>query len=291
MANNSSKNGLIIVLILLLLGVTGLYTFQYFKTVEQDAALSKLTTDKQQILTEKDSVQQDFQKLLNDFNDIKTDNSELQQQISSQKAQIEEYLQKIKGLAKDSKQLAYYKNKIKEIELNKDAFVAQIDSLTKANQILKDENSAFQSDLEKKSGENTALSSKVSKAEKIKGASITASALNQKGKPQTKGKKVTEIKSCITLVENEIAKSGVRDVYFRIIDATGAVLHNSAEDVFTSNGQQIGFSSKTSIDYQNKLVVTCTSFTCAAQTIKPGTYEIEAYVDGDKIGQTQITLE
>ena len=46
MANSTSKNGLLIVLIVLLLAVTGLYTYQYFKTVAQDTALTKLNNEK-----------------------------------------------------------------------------------------------------------------------------------------------------------------------------------------------------------------------------------------------------
>jgi hypothetical protein len=291
MANGASKNGLIIVLIILLVCVTGLYTYQYLKTVDQDASLTKLSNEKLQILSEKDSLQQDYQKLLNDFNDIKTDNAGLQAQISSQKTEIEGYLEKIKGLSKNSKELAYYKQKIKEIQNNRDSFIAQIDSLTKANQILKNENVAFQNDIAQKKGENNVLNDKVSKAEKIKGANVTVQAINKKGKPQKKGKRVTEIKICITLVENEIAKAGQRDVFFRIIDATGAVIHGASNDVFTQNGTQLGYSSKVSIDYQNKLVQACGSYTCEEQSIKPGTYEVEAYCDGDKIGQSQITLE
>ena len=88
MANSTSKNGLLIVLIVLLLAVTGLYTYQYFKTVAQDTALTKLNNEKTRLLTEKDSLQEDYQKLLNDFNDIKTDNSNLQEQINSQKSQF-----------------------------------------------------------------------------------------------------------------------------------------------------------------------------------------------------------
>ena len=291
MASNTSKNGLIIVLIILLIGVTGLYTYQYFKTVEQDAALTRLTSEKQQILSEKDSIQQDFQKLLNDYNDIKTDNSGLLEQISSQKAQIQEYIDKIKGLSKNSKELAYYKQKIKELQDNKETFLAQIDSLTKVNQILRSENKAFQTDLEQKKGENTVLNDKVSKAEKIKGANITVLAVNKKGKPMKKAKKVTEIKLCISLIENELAKAGQKDVYFRIIDANGTVLHNSTNDVFNLKGNQLGYSTMVITDYQNKLIQVCGSYTCDQQTLQSGNYDVEAYTDGEKIGQAIITLE
>ena len=291
MAKNSSKNGLIIVLILLLLSVTGLYTYQYFKTVEQDATLTKISNEKQQILTEKDSIQHDFQKLLTDFNGIKTDNEALQGQINSQKTQIEEYIEKINGLSKNSKELAYYKKKIKELQLNRDAFLAQIDSLTKANKILSDENTVIKSDIEKKNAENTELSSKVSKGEKIKGANVLVSAFGKKSKPVSKAKRVTELKICITLIENEIARSGQREVYFRIIDATGTVIHNSTNELFSFNGQQLGYSTKTTIDYQNKTTQVCCSYTCPELTLKTGSYDVEAYTDGEKIGASQITLE
>ncbi len=291
MSTGSSKNGLIIILIILLLAITGLYTFQYIKTVQQDEALSKLTIEKQKVMTEKDSIQRDLQKLLVDFTSLKTDNDTLNQQILSQKAEIESYLEKIKGLSKSSRELAYYKQRIREIQTNRDDLLSQIDSLTRANESLKSENAAFQSDIEQKKGENTRLSGMVSKAEKIKGANISVKLLNEKGKAQIKAKRISEIVICITLIENELAKSGIRNIYFRIIDSKGIVIHESDNNLFPYRSEQLGYSTKTDIDYQNAQVQACGSYKNTSKKLAPGAYDIEAYTDGEKIGQTQITLE
>jgi len=291
MANNSSKNGLIIVLIILLIAVTGLFTWQYLKSNQQATKIIVITKENKQLVDQKDSLTRDFENLLSNFNDLKTTNEDINSQLESQKVEIAEYLQKIKGLEKNSKELAIYKKKLIELTQLKDNFSAQIDSLTAANKVLQDENSNIKTEIEKKNGENTALSDKVTRAQKVKGANISVETLNEKGKPQKKAKKVASIKICVTLVDNEIAPAGTKDVYFRVVDPAGNVLYQSQDDLFESNGQKLAFSTKVSIDYQNKAVQACSSYKVKATDLKIGNYDVEAYTDGEKIGQTSVTFE
>lgn len=291
MASNSSKNGLIIVLIILLVAVTGLFTWQYMKSNEQATKIIIINKEKKDLTDQKDSLTHDFENLLSNFNDLKTTNEDINRQLETQKEEIVEYLNKIKKLEKNSKELAAYKKKLEELTSLKDNFSAQIDSLTNANRALQAENSNIKTEIEAKTGENTALSSKVSRAQKVKGANLTVEAFNEKAKTQKKAKKVTNFKICVTLFENEIAPAGNKDVYFRIIDPAGNVLYTSEQDLFESNGQKIAFSMKNSIDYQNKTVQACASFKLKEGDVKVGSYDVEAYTDGEMIARTNISFE
>ena len=291
MANNSSKNGLIIVLIILLVAVTGLFTWQYLKSDQQAAKIIIINKENRQLTDQKDSLQHDFENLLSNFNDLQTTNEDINKQLEAQKNEIADYLTKIKTLSKDSKELKAYKKKLEELIKVKDNYVAMIDSLTNANKALQDENVVIKTDLESKTGENNALSEKVTRAQKVKGANLTVEALNEKAKMQKKAKKVTSFKICVTLFANEIAPAGNKDVFFRIIDPQGNVLYNSEENLFESNGQKIAFSVKNTIDYQNKTVQACSTYSVKEGDIKVGSYDVEAYADGEQISRTNISFE
>jgi DNA repair ATPase RecN len=279
------------VLIILLVIVTGLFTWQYLKSSEQATKIIIINKEKKVLTDQKDSLQRDFENLLGNFNDLKTTNEDINKQLESQKEEIANYLGKIKKLEKNSKELAFYKKKLEELTSLKDNFAAQIDSLTAANKVLQDENSNIKTDLEKKTGENTALNDKVNRAQKVKGANIAVQAFNEKGKPQKKAKKVSSLRICITLLENEIAPAGNKEVFFRIIDSKGNVLYNSEENLFESGGQKIAYSMKNNIEYQNKTVQACGSYKVKEGEVITGSYDVEAYTDGELVGRTSIALE
>lgn len=290
MENRASKNIFLIVLILLLIGVTVLYTVQYIKTANQEKLLAKVTLEKETILTEKDSIQHDFSKLLADFNGLKTNNSDLNNEVETQKKEIQNYLKKIKFLDKDSKDLIYFKIKIKEFQLSRDYFVSQIDSLTLVNQALKTENSSIKSEIALTSGENSKLNEKVSKAEQIKGMNLSISFMNDKSKIQKKAKKVTQIKLCITLVQNELSKSGMRDIFFRVYNPSDSVLFDSPNNLFKYGNKSIEYTAKTTVNYQNEAIDACLPYVIK-RTLKSGNYSVEAFSEGHIIGKQSIKLE
>lgn len=289
--SGNSKNTLIVILIILLLGVIGLFIWQLTKSQDQQTKIIVQEKTIKQAATEKDSLQKDFESLLSDYNNIKTDNQALQQQLEADKQQITEYLAQIKTMEVKASQVAFFKKQIAEMKRNRDKLTGQIDSLTQANKVLYDENTQIKGEVQKTQGENQALNEKVSRGAKVKGINCVAEPLNEKGKPNFKSKKVATIKICITLTDNEIAASGSKMVYARIVKPGGDILFNNTENLFESNGQQIAFSTKTEIDYQNKATMVCLSYGAKEGELVPGVYDIEVYTDGDKIGTTSLMLK
>lgn len=288
---DSKGNGFVYLLIGLLIVAIGLFTWQYMKNTELEAVGETQKTEITNLNTEKESIQSELETLLKDYKKMETSNVELNAQLDAERQKIEEYIAQVKKLEGKAQQYDFYKRKLKELEENKSKFVEQIEKLTAQNKALSDENQTFRSDLEKKQGENDALASKVALAQQIKGVNMQATALGEKGNTVTKAKRVTELKICITLVENAVAPAGKRDVFVRIVEPSGNIMLTSKDNLFEADGNEIAYTVSGQINYANTEITACISHKVEIKTLVPGSYDMEVYVDGALIGQKSLFLE
>lgn len=287
----SKSKGFIFLLVGLLLVALGLFTWQYMKTTELEAVGETQKTEITNLTTEKESIQSELETLLKDYKKMESSNVELNTQLEAERQKIEEYIAQVKKLEGKAQQYDFYKRKLKELEENKSKFAEQIEKLTAQNKALSDENQTFRTDLEKKQGENDLLAGKVALAQQIKGVNMKAEALTEKAKPSTKAKKVTELKICITLVENAVAPAGKRDVFIRIVEPSGNIMVTSKDNLFEVNGTEIAYTASGQINYANAEITACISHKVAEKSLAPGNYDMEVYVDGSLIGSKSLLLE
>ncbi len=287
----SKGNGFIYLLIGLLIVAIGLFTWQYMKSTELETVGETQKTEITNLTTEKESIQSELETLLKDYKKMESSNVELNAQLDAERQKIEEYIAQVKKLEGKAQQYDFYKRKLKELESNKSKFAEQIEQLTAQNKALTDENQTFRTDLEKKQGENELLAGKVALAQQIKGVNMQAEALTEKGKPSTKAKKVTELKICITLVENAVAPAGKRDVFIRIVEPNGNIMVTSKDNLFEVNGNEIAYTASGQINYANAEITACISHKVAEKALLPGNYDMEVYVDGTLIGSKSLLLE
>jgi len=130
----------------------------------------------------------------------------------------------------------------------------------------------------------------VSQGKKLKGLNLQVSMFNVKGKDTDKAKKVDEIETCITLIENPIAEAGEKNIFLRIVSPSGDILVSSKDNIFEAEGIELAYSAVGSIFYQNKTVESCIKYTPAEGEIVPGFYDIEIFTDGEMIGSTNIEI-
>ncbi|MFM7769568.1 MAG: hypothetical protein ACKO8Q_03335, partial [Bacteroidota bacterium] len=100
--------------------------------------------------------------------------------------------------------------------------------------------------------------------------------------------KASMLKSSFTLRENKLAKPGLKTIYMKIIDANGNVL--SGKGGGNSTGGAGPYSASREIDYQNTDTDISIYFTPNSALTK-GTYRIELYESGNKIGGSEIYLK
>ena len=285
---------LIFIIVILLGGIGALGYLFYQQTQKTDKLITELTS----VNDEKTEVEEEYKDLLAEYETITTDNDSLQQELEKKKEEIKEVLEELKTTKNISRyKINQYKAELGTLRDIMKSYITQIDSLNTLNQNLIAENTEVKTNykkvkeekegLEKKTEE---LSEKVDKGSTILVDKITVYPLNKKSKVKTKVDKIEKIKVCFTLRKNLIAEAGKKPVYIRIARPDNLVLASSESDLFNYQGEEIVFTSKRLVKYENKDVEMCI-FWKKNQELIAGTYYIDIFLDGKNIGTSSFELE
>ncbi len=294
----------ILIFLLVILGVIAIALAILLINTKADVSeLEELKTEKEQQRVE---LQFELDTLLIQHNKTKEEYGQLSDILSVRDSIIQENAKEIKSLL-DTK-WRYYKIKKKLSRLQKIAqgYVRQMDSLYTENKVLKTENikitQNYKSEV-KKNVELTkikdALKEKVNTASVLKTYNLKAEAIQlrwggQKTKVVNKARKVDKIKICFTLSENTIIPAGKKEIYIRIAKPDKLILTPSRRDSysFMYKGEQLQYSIKKEVDYQNIAQNMCLYWTNrSTEEIIEGTYHVEIFVEDNVIGHAKFTLK
>ncbi len=280
-------SALIVVLAFVLAGLAWLY-FAERKEAQETQQL---------LIAEKDSITLNLQHMVQEYDILETDNEALNAKLQEE----QERAQKLLAELKQVKSVSYAKIKEYQKELGtlraimRD-MVVEIDSLNTLNQQLIAENIKVKQEytmsqktvesLEKKTEEMT---STIAKGSIVRARDINPVTINKRGREITRARNVNKIKTCFTLSENTIADPGLRDVYIRILGPDGFILAKSNADLFEFEGEQIVFSAKREVDYQNEDVEMCIFYDNNGD-LESGKYEVSLFMDGYMIGFGEFEL-
>ena len=291
LAPQKNKSGLIFILFLII-ALLGVVTWLY---IDQRQTTDEIRT----VLTEeKDSLQSHLIQLKQGYDDLMTDNDSINAQLIVEKEKIDDLLAEIKTV----KAINYSKIKKMQNELGTlrevaKSYVRQIDSLNTMNQVLVAENILVKNEIKAAKSvnveleeQNKDLSGKVELASELKTANLNAIPINKRGKENNKINKIVKIKVNFTIKENVLAAAGERDVFIRIAGPDDYILAKSEEDLFEFEGQQIVYSAKRPVDYENKDMDVVVYWDNNGALIT-GTYEVYIFADGAEIGTTQFLIE
>lgn len=248
----------------------------------------------QYLETQKKSLTNELQDLIGEYDALKTNNDSLNFKLTEQQEKIKKLLN---YQASNIQKIKLYEKELKTLRDVLKSYIAQVDSLTTRNQQLIQENTDVRSRLDvareenvKLSTEKEDLSSKVQKAAVITTSNIVVTPLNKRGKEEDKSSRITKLKVCFTMRENAIAAAGSKEVYIRITRPDEMVLAYSEADVFDFQGQQIVYSAKRQIEYDNKDLDVCI-FWDNNNKIIVGTYTVDIFTDSALIGTTKFTIK
>jgi predicted RNase H-like nuclease (RuvC/YqgF family) len=269
------------------------------KNKKQEVQITELTADKVQL-------EKDLQEEIAKFEQLSSENQDLKGQLQEQNAALNEKINQIKVLLKKGKlsETDYKKAKseIAELRSQIENYKAEIDELKRQVQQLTDENSGLNQEL----GTERALTAEqartiesknrtISLAKRLNAGSISAVGVRERkvfGKKEVetlKANRTEEVRVKFILNKNEISDAGEKEIYVKIIGPDGAPIANKVQTTKV-DGTETLFTEKKIIDYQNeKLEATVY---CKKQGDYPkGTYTIEIFTEGYKIGTTQMILK
>ena len=251
-----------------------------------------------QLTQEKDSIEANLTRMVSEYKNLKTSNDTINTQLLGERAKVEGLLGELRRVKSvNYEQIKQYQSELGTLRAVMRSYITQIDSLNTLNQALIAENidvkknySSEKAKNRQLTEQNTALNTQVAKGSIIKARGTKATPINARGKEMTRASRVEKVKVCFTLVENSIAKAGIKVVYLRITSPEGYLLAQSQADVFNAGGENLVYSAKREVDYQNQDVDMCIFYDTRGE-LKAGTYSAAIFLEGTQIGTTQFILK
>jgi hypothetical protein len=179
-------------------------------------------------------------------------------------------------------------------------FVGEIDSLKNIITSYTEENSLLASTVNTLNYKNRELLTKNSDYENLisKSRNLTATNVYANGIKivsnniiETKRLSSTQqIKVCFSLLENNAAHSGNKDIYIQIINPDNRIVSKN-DDFVEINNQSLHYSAKTNVFYENEQLDVCVFVDSDKNKLVKGDYEINIFSGANIIGNTVFSLK
>jgi hypothetical protein len=290
--NGGTSTFLLIVTIMLAVSLIASLAYIYNLTKQSEEELAIANEEKQEVIN-------NLEQLKIDYGELHVSNDTLNAQLNSERKKIDVLMERIKKTeATNRKKMQQYEKEIMNLKSLLTGYVHQIDSLNLLNRALREENLKVKSEIsqskrqvEELSQERTALKSMVEKGGELKTRDVTAIALTSRDKTATRARQAEQIKVCLTLIENSLAKRGTRSVYARIKSPDGSLLTQSVTNLFepVGGGSQLIYSAMREVDYNGEELEVCIFYKDA--DFISGSFDIEVFLDGAFVGSTQLVLK
>jgi hypothetical protein len=292
---DSNKIYFLIVVIAALLGTN---VYMAFRDKKANERIVTITDEKSKMEVEIDKIEAELDKATNANIQLSASMQEEQDLARQKISELREQLQKGELT---QEQLAKAKGDVAKLKYIVNKYTADIDQLKKENKALAVERdslkttvgtvSAKATELEK---QNTELSSKVQVASALKVANIGVTPLRVRnsGKESDVSRASTakKLRISFTAAENAIAAKGMHDIYMRIVDPSGNLIVADNSSLFSSDGEELQYTYKTAIEFNNDGKVYNIDWT-NPNKFQKGTYTVVLYADGYTMGKSSISLK
>lgn len=284
---------LIGVIIALLIGMVIVGYLLFDKTSENEDLNQEITLSKQQLEDEYENLTMQYEGFK-----INMKNDSLLDRLTNEQTKVQNLLNELKTVKATNKQeIARLNNELASLRKILRSYIVQIDSLNKANEQLRKENKEIsnkyytsQKNLKQISEQKESLTEKVSLAAKLDAVAINIQGTNSKGKVQKKINKIEQLVINFTISKNITAEAGERTIYIRIMKPDDDVLTKSRSNTFPYENGEVNYSIKRIIEYGGD-EVPVTLYWAVEEYLMPGTYRVDIFADGNRIGSKKFTLE
>lgn len=281
----------LLLLILLLLGTNGYY-FLVGKSkikAEYEAQLTQAQEALNQTRSEKEALDEAFKDFKYKYDQLVMENDSLAFIIESQveaiaesKRKIDMLYARINQLKSDEIQNRVNEEALAEFSKERNKFLAKIDQLGKANEMLK-----IEVDNLKNSGAQPTSTKNING---FMATNITFQGIyDKKGQDfkSNKSKKVQRLKVGFYLTKNEKVNAGNKILYVRILDPGGVIIAPTGSATINRLGSDIEYSIEREVEYPSD--ESFVYFIHPTGKLSKGVYSLEIYTDESLIG-TKSTM-
>lgn len=281
----------LVVLVILLAVAVIVLGYKYFSESRQ---LGQTNEEKAILEDVKSDLEKQLRDMIVEYDSLKTTNDSVNGLLNGEQDKIKNLL---RMQATDAEKIRKYQGELETLRKVMRSYIVQIDSLNTRNRELTSENIEVKQLLTTAETQNVELSKKteilntqVQLAKVLSAKNIVPSPQNKSDKANTKINKVAKIKVCFTVRENAVAEAGTKDIYLRIIRPDEVVLPSGSGETFEFNGEQVVFSAKRQLEYENKDIDMCIFWDKNADLIA-GNYTVVLYAENYEIGSASFTLK
>jgi hypothetical protein len=281
----------LVVLVILLAIAVVILGYKYFTESRQ---LGQTTEEKAILEDVKSDLEKQLRDMIVEYDSLKTTNDSVNGLLVREQDKIKNLL---RMQATDAEKIRKYQGELETLRKVMRSYIVQIDSLNTRNRELTAENiqvkeqlTTVESEKVTLSKEKEILNTQVQLAKVLSAKSIVAQPLNKSDKANNKISKVAKVKVCFTVRENAVAEAGTKDVYLRIIRPDEVVLPAGSGETFEFNGEQVVYSAKRQLEYENKDIDMCIFWDKNADLIA-GNYTVVLYAENYEIGSASFTLK
>lgn len=288
----SNTNLIIIVLVVLLLGALA-YTFY-------TGSEHKKLTDA--IEVEKLEIEQNLDSMIVKYEDAIAQKTSMSAELVIERDRIIALRDSIKDLkVVNYSMLRRYKGEISKLEeSNKKLFLLN-ESLKSSNQLLTTNldsaNVVITRQMAKNDTltvQNLTLAQKVAIGSELKISTAKVLAMKERNNGKlvetARANNTDALRVNLTIVKNEIAEPGDRQVYIQIVDAQGKTMSPKGEFMLHDN-TQVSYSDLSMVNYMNEPVDLISLVEVNRDLMKTGVYTVNIYIENKFVGATKFVLK
>ncbi len=284
------SSALVVLVVILSLAVI----FLGYKYFTKSSQLGQTSEEKAILEDVKSDLEKQLRDMIVEYDSLKTNNDSVNGLLNKEQDKIKNLL---RMQATDAEKIRKYQGELETLRKVMRSYIVQIDSLNTRNRELTVENITIREKLTSVETQNVELTkekdllgTQVQLARVLSAKNIAVTPQNKSDRENFKINKVAKIKVCFTVRENAVAEAGTKDIYIRIIRPDEVVLPSGSGETFLFNEEQVIYSAKRQLEYENKDIDMCIFWDKNADLIA-GNYTVVLYAENYEIGSASFTLK
>lgn len=242
---------------------------------------------------EKEQLESEYQDLAIQYDgyQINISNDSLVQLLAEEKQRVQDLLEELRVTkATDGRRIAELKKELATVRAVMKEYVAQIDSLSRTNKALVQENRQVREQYQQVSAERetlakekTQLTEVVNRASMMEVGNFHLITLNKRDRETSSVSRITKLQFNFSVLKNVTTQPGYKTVYVQLRRPDGDLMLQSEGRTFAFEGKQIPYSLSKEFEYSGE-AVSMTLYWPLESELTKGTYTIEFFIDGNLCG-------
>ena len=285
----SNKNKIVIGILLLVIATLG------YQLYNRNTTITDLSGEKELLISQLEGYKADLMSQT-------TANDSLNAHIADETARLNALIVKAQSInASNSKELSALRNQVLGYRKQIDQLTSSVDSVNKVYAVLQGEKAKVdaqfadeQSKNDLLTSDNAKLTADVAEGARLKLAGVEGGAYNvnkagTEKETQSSGR-TKRFKACFTLAANALSHKGEHTVYLRVNGPGSRVLGSTGDNrTMNIDGKEVLFTSKQSVQFNGDMTQACCSADMTS-SLEKGTYVLELFSDGRKLGEAKVVL-